>query len=64
MHFFPDVYGRVEFDLDRELGLLTRIIDQKAEAALVERSKYMQKVELDLWQRHIALSNKSSEFSV
>ncbi|MEJ3595368.1 hypothetical protein [Pseudomonas bubulae] len=64
MHFFPDVYGRVEFDLDRELGLLTPILDQKAEAALVERSKYMQKVEWDVWQRHIAFSNKAAECSV
>lgn len=64
VHFFSDVYGRVEFDLDREFGLLVPILDQKAKTTLVERSKYMQKIEWDVWQRYTALSNKTAECNI
>jgi hypothetical protein len=64
MHFFPDVYGLVEFDLDQEYGLLSPILDKKAEAALVERANYMQKVEGDIWQKNIMSSNKSADCNI
>ncbi|WP_282874357.1 hypothetical protein [Pseudomonas peli] len=64
MHFFPDVYGCVEFDLGQEFGLLTPILDQKAEAVLVERAKYMQKVEFDEWRKYTRSSNNEIEYNI
>lgn len=64
LHFFPDVYGGVKFDLDQEFGLLSPILDQKAKAALVARSKYMQKVEWDVWRKYAKSESKGIEHSI
>lgn len=64
IHFFPDVYGDVWIDLDNEFGLLSPVRDQKAEVALVERAKYMQKRESDAWERYTKSQGKSVEYNV
>jgi Holliday junction resolvase-like predicted endonuclease len=51
IHFFPDVYGNIKFDLTTDYGLLTPLLDNSAEPTLAIRSRYMFKKEVNEWSR-------------
>ncbi|ATP45765.1 hypothetical protein CR511_17655 [Pseudomonas putida] len=50
IHFFPDVYGDVEFDLSSPLGILAPILSDKSKAILAGRSEYMRKIDHECWE--------------
>ncbi|MFK3908707.1 hypothetical protein ACI2KD_11670 [Pseudomonas monteilii] len=54
IHFFPDIYGGVEFDLSEPHGILTPVLPKDADLALIKRANYMQKSEQELWSELIS----------
>ncbi|NVZ28474.1 hypothetical protein HX881_23220 [Pseudomonas gingeri] len=64
IHFFPDVYGHVKFDLTTEHGLLTPLLDDAAEPTLAARSNYMFKKEGNEWSKLTTARAKSTELFV
>lgn len=50
IHFFPDVYGDVEFDLTSPLGILSPILSDKTKTAMAARSEYMRKIDHKYWE--------------
>lgn len=50
IHFFPDVYGDVEFDLSSPLGILDPILSGESEAVVVARSDYMRRIDHEYWE--------------
>lgn len=50
IHFFPDIYGNVRFDLSEEFGLLMPILPDEAEQKMIERSRYMKASDEEHWK--------------
>ncbi|MEW5668245.1 hypothetical protein AB1288_18190 [Pseudomonas putida] len=50
IHFFPDVYGDVEFDLSSPVGILAPILSDKSKAVVAARSEYMRRIDHVYWE--------------
>ncbi|MBD8826273.1 hypothetical protein [Pseudomonas sp. CFBP 13602] len=61
IHFFPDVYGDVEFDLTDPFGMLMPKLPPKSKVAMQERAEYMRMADDDHWNRLSASRRAADE---
>ncbi|WP_122687985.1 hypothetical protein [Pseudomonas viridiflava] len=49
LHFFPDVYEKISFDLSTPYGILLPILSEESNSRLSERSQYMRATDGNCW---------------